>query len=60
MKQHAEDDGLSMNSWVQALLDREDMRRRCAAHERWMANNPDARATAEQIADQAADVVARR
>jgi hypothetical protein len=29
-----------MNSWIEGLLDVEDMRRRCAAHDRWMATHP--------------------
>ena len=34
VKQYAEADGRSMNSWIEAQLDAEDMRRRCAAHVR--------------------------
>jgi hypothetical protein len=30
-----------MNSWIENLLDVEDMRRRCAAHDQWMRAHPD-------------------
>jgi hypothetical protein len=40
VKRYAEADHTSMNAWVEAVLDAEDMRRRCAAHEAWMAANP--------------------
>ena len=29
-----------MDTWIEAVPDAEDMRRRCAAHEAWMAANP--------------------
>ncbi|MGH3625669.1 MAG: hypothetical protein ACRDQ5_28510 [Sciscionella sp.] len=38
----------------------EDMRRRCAAHGRWMAANPDAVAFAEARADRNRDELAGR
>lgn len=31
-----------MNAWMEALLDSEDMRRRCEAHGRWMQEHPEA------------------
>lgn len=31
---------MSMNSWIEGLLDVEDMRRRCQAHERWLQKHP--------------------
>lgn len=40
VRRHADADQQSMNSWVEAVLDAEDMRRRCAAHSRWMDTNP--------------------
>jgi hypothetical protein len=40
VKRYAEADHQSMNGWVERLLDAEDMRRRCAAHEAWMEANP--------------------
>lgn len=51
VKRYADLDRQSMNSWIEALLDLEDMRRRCAAHEQWIAARPDAVATAESWAD---------
>ena len=33
VRRYAEDDSKSMNGWIEGLLDIEDMRRRCAAHE---------------------------
>jgi hypothetical protein len=30
----------SMNGWIEAVLDAEDMRCRCAAHGAWMETNP--------------------
>jgi hypothetical protein len=58
VKRYAEADHESMNSWLEHLLDAEDMRRRCAAHETWMRDNPQVataalefhRANQEQIA----------
>jgi hypothetical protein len=40
VKRYAAADHTSMSAWVEAVLDAEDMRRRCAAHEAWMAANP--------------------
>ncbi|HKR49640.1 MAG TPA: hypothetical protein VJT72_08680 [Pseudonocardiaceae bacterium] len=40
-----------MNSWIEGFLDVEDMRRRCAAHDRWMAAHPEAVAFAEAWTD---------
>lgn len=60
LKTHAENDGVSMNAWVEGVLDAEDLRRRCAAHEEWMAANPDAVAFAEAWADQNLDELAGR
>jgi hypothetical protein len=40
-----------MNSWIEGVLDVEDMRRRCKAHGRWLADHPDAVAFAEAWAD---------
>lgn len=60
LKQHAESDGVSMNAWVEGILDAEDLRRRCAAHGEWMAANPEAVAFAEAWADQNLDELASR
>lgn len=40
VKHYAAAEHTSMNSWVEEVLDAEDMRRRCAAHGAWMASNP--------------------
>lgn len=50
-KRYAEADQQSMNSWIEDLVDVEDMRRRCADHSRWMSAHPDAVAFAEAWAD---------
>ncbi|MBY0291278.1 MULTISPECIES: hypothetical protein [Mycobacteriaceae] len=41
-----------MNAWIESLLDVEDMRRRCAAHDQWASKHPEAVALAESWADQ--------
>jgi hypothetical protein len=40
-----------MNAWIEGLLVVEDMRLRCAAHDRFMAAHPDAVAFSETWAD---------
>jgi hypothetical protein len=40
-----------MSSWIESLLDVEDMRRRCAGHAKWMAHHPEAVWFAEAWAD---------
>jgi hypothetical protein len=40
-----------MGSWIESLLDVEDMRRRCVAHAQWMADHPEAVWLAEVWAD---------
>lgn len=47
VKRYADADRLSMNAWIEGMLDVEDMRRRCATHDRWMASQPDATAFTE-------------
>lgn len=47
VKRYADADRQSMNAWIEGLLDVEDMRRRCAAHDQWMASHPDATAFTE-------------
>ncbi|MGQ0623628.1 MAG: hypothetical protein ACT4PP_03085 [Sporichthyaceae bacterium] len=42
VKQYAAADQRSMNSWIEAVLDVEDMRRRCAAHEHFLTSQPEA------------------
>jgi hypothetical protein len=51
VKRYADADRQSMNSWIEGLLDVEDMRRRCAAHDRWMVARPEAVAFADAWAD---------
>lgn len=60
VKQHAEADHMSMNAWIESVLDQEDMRRRCATHDDWLRNNPDALAFTEQWAGQYADELGQR
>lgn len=40
VKRHADAEKMSMNSWIESVLDAEDMRRRGAAHAAWMRANP--------------------
>jgi hypothetical protein len=51
VKKYAESDQVSMNFWIEALLNAEDMRRRCAAHDRMMRGNPDMVAFTEAWAE---------
>lgn len=60
VKRYADADRQSMNSWIEGLLDVEDMRRRCAAHDRWMVAHPDAGAFTEAWADRNLDELAGR
>jgi hypothetical protein len=60
VKRYADTDQQSMNSWIEGLLDVEDMRRRCAAHDRWMEAHPEAVSFAEAWADRNLDELAER
>lgn len=60
LRRHAESDGASMNAWVEGLLEVEDMRRRCAAHQAWLQENPEAVSFAEAWADRNFDELGRR
>ncbi len=60
VRRYAEDDSKSMNGWIEGLLDIEDMRRRCAAHEQWLAEHPDGARFAEVWADGNLDELAGR
>ncbi len=60
VKHYADADQQSMNSWIEGLLGVEDMRRRCAAHGRWMVAHPEAAAFAEAWADRNFDELAAR
>lgn len=59
-KRYAQADKQSMNAWIESLLDIEDMRRRCDAHGRWMADHPDAVSFAEGWADRNLDELGTR
>lgn len=59
LKQHAQADDTSMNTWLERLLDAEDMRRRCTAHAAWLARNPVAADRSEAWADRAFDDLPR-
>ncbi len=60
VKRYADADQQSMNSWIEGLLDVEDMRRRCAAHDEWMAVHPAAGAFATAWAERNLDELAAR
>lgn len=60
VKRYAEADQQSMNSWIEGLLDVENMRRRCVAHDKFMATNPDAVAFSEAWADRNLEDLAQR
>jgi hypothetical protein len=48
VKRYAEAEHTSMNSWIESVLDAEDMRRRCAAHGEWLRSDPSMAMWAEQ------------
>ena len=60
VKQYAEADRKSMNAWIETVLDAEDMRRRCEAHDHWMREHPDVRAFSEAWADRNLDELTKR
>jgi hypothetical protein len=60
VKRYAAEDQQSMNSWIEGLVDIEDMRRRCAAHDKWIVAHPDAAAFSEAWADRNLDDLAGR
>lgn len=60
VKRYAEADQQSMNAWIEGLLDVEDMRRRCVAHERYMASHSDAVTFSEAWADRNLEELAGR
>lgn len=51
VRRYAEHDAQSMNAWIEGLLDTEDMRRRCAAHEEFLDRRPENIRFAEAWAD---------
>lgn len=60
VKQYAEEDQRSMNNWIETVLDAEDMRRRCEAHDRWMREHPQTAAFSETWADRNLDELTKR
>lgn len=58
VKRYADADRQSMNSWIESLLEVEDMRRRCTAHDQWMQAHPDAAPFSEAWADRNLDELA--
>jgi hypothetical protein len=60
VKRHAEAERQSMNAWIEEVLDAEDMRRRCAAHDDFLAKNPAVVAFAEDWGEQNLDDLAQR
>ncbi len=60
VKRYAEADEKSMNSWIEGVLDVEDMRRRCEAHEAWLEDRPEAVAFSEAWAERNLDELTKR
>jgi hypothetical protein len=60
VKRYAADDHRSMNAWIEDLLDVEDMRRRCAAHDRYLTTRPDAVTFSQAWADRNLEELAGR
>jgi hypothetical protein len=60
VKRYAAEDQQSMNSWIEDLVDIEDMRRRCAAHDQWLLAHPEAATFSEAWADRNLDDLSGR
>lgn len=60
VRNYANADRMSMNSWIEGLLDVEDMRRRCQAHERWLQEHPAAVEFSAAWADRNLDDLTKR
>lgn len=60
VKHYAEADQTSMNNWIETVLDAEDMRRRCRAHDQWMREHPELTAFSEAWADRNLDELAKK
>ncbi|MCI4675923.1 hypothetical protein [Candidatus Mycolicibacterium alkanivorans] len=60
VKRYAEADHTSMNSWIESVLDVEDMRRRCESHDQWMREHPESVAFSEAWADRNLDELTNR
>ena len=59
-KHYANEDDTSLNAWIETVLDAEDMRRRCEAHDRWMRDHPEASTFSEAWADRNLDELTTR
>ncbi len=55
VKQQAAADETSMNAWIELVLEQEDLRRRCRAHDAYLAAHPDAAAFALRWAERNQD-----
>lgn len=51
---------VTMNAWSEEAIDVDDMHRRCAAHQDFLANNPDVVAFAQDWADRNLDDLVQR
>ena len=60
VKQYAEADHKSMNRSIETLLDAEDMRRRCEAHDQWIRETLKVLAFSEAWADRNLDELTKR
>jgi hypothetical protein len=60
VKRHSEAERRSMNAWIEDVLDAEDMRRRCAAHDDFLAQNPTVVAFAEDWGERNLDDLGQR
>ncbi len=60
VKRYADADRKSMNSFIESVLDAEDMRRRCDAHDRWMQEHPQVVVFSEAWADGNLDELSQR
>lgn len=60
VKRYADADRKSMNTWIEGLLDMEDMRRRCEAHDQWLQEHPEVAAFSEAWANRNLDELTKR
>ncbi|MGV9801602.1 hypothetical protein ACWDTP_26500 [Mycobacterium sp. NPDC003449] len=60
VQKHSRDDEKSMNAWLEHLVEAEDMRRRCTAHERYMAEHPEMVEYSKNSADRNLKRLSRR
>ncbi|OHU96073.1 hypothetical protein [Mycobacterium talmoniae] len=58
-KRYAGLNRLPIDSWIENQLDVEDLRRRCAEHDRWMRTHPEIAAFSEAWADRNLDELAK-